>query len=92
MAITSAKAITSATMLCVLHLKGNKICLHYGNNTNHTQIFEIIKENISHTPCGCSKIAGKTFSSDLRKPCLITGKSLSPPTKIGPVHEKSLAK
>ena len=36
----------------------------------------------------CPKIAGKTFSSDLRKPCLITGESLSPPTKIGPVHEK----
>ena len=34
------------------------------------------------------KIAGKTFSSDLRKPCLITGKSLSPPTKIDPVQEK----
>ena len=43
-------------------------------------------------PCGCSKIAGKTFSSDLRKPCLITGESLSPPTKIGTFHEKSLAK
>ena len=26
-------------------------------------------------------VAGKTFSSDLRKPCLITGESLSPPTK-----------
>ena len=34
------------------------------------------------------KIAGKTFSSDLRKQCLITGKSLSPPTKIHLVHEK----
>ena len=29
-----------------------------------------------------------TCSSGLRKPCLISGKSLSPPTKIGPVHEK----
>ena len=64
----------------------------YGNNTNHTQIFEIIKENISHTLCGHSKIAGKTFSSDLRKPCLITGESLCPPTKNGPVHEKSISK
>ena len=30
----------------------------------------------------CIKIAGKTFSSDLRKPCLKTGESLSPPTKL----------
>ena len=30
----------------------------------------------------CRKIAGKTFSSDLRKPCLKTGKSLSAPTKL----------
>ena len=45
-------------------------------------------KNISHTPCVCSKIAGITFSSDLRKTCLITGESLSPPTKTGPVHEK----
>ena len=52
---------------------------------------KLLRKTFSHTPCGCSKIAGKTFSSDLRKPCLITGKSLSPPTKIGPVHEKSLA-
>ena len=60
----------------------------YGNNTNHTQILEIIKKNIfAHTFC-VLKIAGKTFSSDLRKPCLITGKNLSPPTKIDPVHEK----
>ena len=28
------------------------------------------------------KNTGKTFSSDLRKPCLKTGKSLSPPTKL----------
>ena len=59
-----------------------------GNNTNHTQTLKIIKKNIFHTPCVCPKIAGKTFSSDLRKPCLITGESLSPPTKSGPVHEK----
>ena len=36
----------------------------------------------------CWKIAGKTFSSDLRKPCLRTGESLSPPTKIDHVHVK----
>ena len=60
----------------------------YGNNTNHTQILKIIKENISHTHFVCRKIAGKTFSSDLRKPCLKTGESLSLPTKIDLVHEK----
>ena len=60
----------------------------YGNNTNHTQILETIKENnLPHTFC-VSQIAGKTFSSDLRKPCLKTGKSLSPPTNIDLVHEK----
>ena len=36
----------------------------------------------------CRKNAGKTFSSDLRKPCLKTGESLSSPTKIDLVHEK----
>ena len=36
----------------------------------------------SHTHFVCIKIAGKTFSSDLRKPCLKTGESLSPPTKL----------
>ena len=49
---------------------------------------KIIKENIfPHTLC-VFKNCWEKFSSDLRKPCLITGKSLSPPTKIGPVHEK----
>ena len=56
--------------------------------TPHIHKYWNYKENISHTPCGCSKITGKTFSSDLRKPCLITGESLSPSTKISPVHEK----
>ena len=61
----------------------------YGNNTTHTQILEIIKKNIfPHTFCVLKKNAGKTFSSGLRKPCLKTGKSLSPPTKIDLVHEK----
>ena len=60
----------------------------YGNNTKHTQILKIIKENIfPHTFC-VLKNCWKTFSSDLRKPCLITGESLSPPTKIDVVHEK----
>ena len=36
----------------------------------------------------CVKNTGKTFSSDLRKPCLKTGKSLSSPTKFDLVHEK----
>ena len=62
----------------------------YGNKTNHTQRLKIIKKNISHTPCRCLKITGKTFSSDLRKACLITGKSLSPLTKISSVCEKYL--
>ena len=35
------------------------------------------------------KIAGTTFSSDLRKPCLITGEGLSPLSKKSPVLEKS---
>ena len=39
-----------------------------------------------HTKC-----AGKTFSSDLRKPCLKTGKSLSPPTKLILFKRKSLS-
>ena len=60
----------------------------YGYNTNHTQILEIIKKNIfPHTFC-MLKNCWEKFSSDLRKPCLITGKSLSPPTKLDPVHEK----
>ena len=46
-----------------------------------------MKNIFPHTFC-VLKIAGKTFSSDLRKPCLITGESLSPPTKIDLVHEK----
>ena len=35
------------------------------------------------------KIVETTFSSDLRKPCWITGKSLSPLSKKSPVLEKS---
>ena len=44
----------------------------------------------SHTHSVCRKIAGKIFSSDLRKPCLKTGKSLSPPTKLILFKRKSL--
>ena len=43
----------------------------------------------SHTHFVCIKIAGKTFSSDLRKPCLKTGESLSPPTKLILFNRKS---
>ena len=35
------------------------------------------------------KITGTTFSSDLRKPCWITGESWSPLSKKSPVLEKS---
>ena len=35
------------------------------------------------------KIVGITFSSDLRKPCWITGKSLSPKSKKCPVLENN---
>ena len=61
--------------------QGNKICLMYGNNTNHTQILKIIKMNIFPYTFFGVQIAGKTFSSDLRKPCLITGERLSLLTK-----------
>ena len=44
----------------------------------------------SHTHFVCIKIAGKTFSSDLRKPCLKTGESLAPPTKLILFKRKSL--
>ena len=44
----------------------------------------------SHTHYVCIKVAGKTFSSDLCKPCLKTGKSLSPPTKLILFKRKSL--
>ena len=46
----------------------------------------------SHTHYVCIKVAGKTFSSDLCKPCLKTGKSLSPPTKLILFKRKSLLK
>ena len=63
----------------------------YGNNTNHTQILGIIKKNIfPHTFC-VSKIARKTFSADLRKPCLKTGESLSLSKKLILFMRKSLA-
>ena len=63
----------------------------YGNNTNHTQILKIIKGKYFPTHILCvEKIAGKTFSSDLRKPCLKTGESLSPPTKLILFTRKSL--
>ena len=52
MAITSAKAITSATKRCVYKIKAITSAYMYGNNTNHTQILEIIKKNIfPHTFC-----------------------------------------
>ena len=61
----------------------------YGNTTNHTQIFKIVKENIFlHKHFVCRKIAGKTFSSDLRKPFLKTGEKLVSSNKIDLVHEK----
>ena len=47
MAITSAKAITSATMSCAFtSFKAIRSAYMYGNNTNHTQRLEIIKKNL----------------------------------------------
>ena len=43
----------------------------------------------SHTPLLVFTIIGITFSSDLRKPCWITGKSLSPKSKKCPVLENN---
>ena len=75
MAITSAKAIKCAYI--------------YGNNISHIQLLEIMKFNISLTPLLVSKIIGITFSSDLRKPCRMTGESLSPKPKKCPVTENN---
>ena len=52
--------------------------------------WKLWRKTFSHTPCRCSKITARTFSSDLRKPFLITGKSLSPLTKICSAYEKYL--
>ena len=50
MAITSAKAITPATMSSAFtSFKAVRSAYMYGNNTNHTQRLEIIKKDISHT-------------------------------------------
>ena len=47
MAITSAKAITSATMSSAFtSFKAIRSAYMYSNNTNHTQRLEIIKKNI----------------------------------------------
>ena len=46
------------------------------------------EKTFSHTPILVFKIAGTTFSSDLRKPCWITAKSLSPLSKRCPVLEE----
>ena len=92
MAITSAKAVTSATMSSAFtSFKAIRSAYMYSNNTNHAQRLEIIKKNIFPYTLWVFKNYCETFSSDLRKPCLITGKSLSPLTKISPVHEKYLA-
>ena len=45
------------------------------------QKFQIVNDNIFPYTFWVYKNTGKTFSSDLRKPCLKTGKNLSPPTK-----------
>ena len=75
LAITSATAITTATISWpITSAKALRSAYKYGNNTNHTKI---LGKTFSHTPLLVFKIAG-TFSSDLRKPCWITGKSLSP--------------
>ena len=61
----------------------------YGNNTNHTQILKIIKKNIfPHTFCVLKNCWENIFFRPEEAPCLITGESLSPPTKIDLVHEK----
>ena len=46
------------------------------------QKFKIVNDKIFPYTFCVYKNAGKTFSSDLRKPCLKTGESLSPPTKL----------
>ena len=79
LAITSANAITTATISkAITSAKALRSAHMYGNNINHTKILEILWKTFSHTPLLVFKIAGTTFSSDLRKPYWITGKSLSP--------------
>ena len=89
LAITSANAITTATISwAITSAKALRSAYMYDNNTNHTKILKILWKNIfPHTSFGV-QIAGTTFSSDLRKPCWITGKSLSPKFKKCPVLEK----
>ena len=90
MAITSAKAITSATISWVLtSAKAIRSAYIYGNNIRHIQFIEIMKFNIFSYTFLVFKIIGITFSSDLRKPCWITGKSLSPYSKKCPVLENN---
>ena len=89
LAITSANVTTSVTILwALISAKAIRYSYMYGNNTNHTQILKILWKNIfPHTSFGV-KITGITFSSDLRKPCWITGESLSPKFNRYPVPEK----
>ena len=79
LAITSANAITTAKISwAITSARAFRSTCMYGNNINHTKILEILWKPFSHTPLLVFKIAGATFSSDLRKPCWITSKSLSP--------------
>ena len=41
-----------------------------------------------YTPSGVGKLFGITFSSEQKKPCLKTGKSLSSNQNLSSVHEK----
>ena len=62
LAITSANATTSATIIWALtSAKAIRSAYMYGNNTNHTQILKILWKTFSHTPLVVSKITGITF-------------------------------
>ena len=90
LAITSANATTSATIIWALtSAKGIRCAYMYGNNTNHTQILKILWKNIfPHTSFGVQNYWDNIFFR-LRKPCWMTGESLSPKFKKCPVLEKN---
>ena len=90
LALTSANATTFATISWALtSVKAIRSAYMYGNNNNHTKYWKYCGKTFSHTPLLVFKIAGITFSSYLRKPCWITGKSLSPKFKVSCSRENS---
>ena len=89
LAITSANVTTSATILWALtSAKAIRSAYMYGNNTKYHKYWKYCGKTFSHIPPFGVKNTGISFSSDLRKPCWITGKSFSPKFKKCPVPER----